>query len=303
MKELIRTALTIAFFGSLLIVCEGRTSVPASSKTYNVDNTRIRVLIPPEMNVAMTPQRLDTGKGSPLLYYKFKVLGRETAHVLRWNVYVSDAGGKLVSKDSWFDAGEWSPGSEVDESTIFDYDSKPGTKLTIVLREMVDESGIRRISEKALEQNLERILVRGPALPQPRFIAHADVSDEEGEELFKRSLNFILTKEAFKNDLKLTLPALIIMPDGSNVAPPLPNTQVISKEFVKERLRVGESVRYFEYTGFGSYGNNATVSILYHTPRVVANSDLHVETGLILNFTYRKQQSGFALKEIGEVHF
>jgi hypothetical protein len=28
-----------------------------------------------------------------------------------------------------------------------------------------------------------------------------------------------------------------------------------------------------------------------------------VQTGLTLNFTYRKQQSGFALKKIGEVHF
>jgi hypothetical protein len=59
-------------------------------------------------------------------------LGNETAHVLRWNVYVSDARGKLINKDSWDDAGDWPYGSEVDESTIFDYDSKPETKLTIV---------------------------------------------------------------------------------------------------------------------------------------------------------------------------
>jgi hypothetical protein len=36
---------------------------------------------------------------------------------------------------------------------------------------------------------------------------------------------------------------------------------------------------------------------------VVADSDLHVQTGLTLNFTYRKDQSRYIFKGIETAHF
>jgi hypothetical protein len=188
----------------------------------------------------------------------------------------------------------------VEETAFIIYDSKPGTKLTIVLGEVVNDAGVRRIDEEDMEQKLERILAGKAMLPAPRFIAHADVSDADGEELFKRSLNFILTKEPFRKDLKLPLPALLLS-DDPNAAPPLPDVQLISEEFVKEKLRVGESIKYLKYTGFGSHGNEVTVSILYYTPRVLRNGAGYIGRGLVINFTYVKQQSRYKLKRVDTI--
>jgi hypothetical protein len=93
-KKSLRVALTVAIFGSLSVVCNGQSNTASSGRTYNVDNTRIKVLIPPEMDVAMTPQHLETDSGSAMFYYKLKLPPKDPTRALHWNFYVLDAGGR-----------------------------------------------------------------------------------------------------------------------------------------------------------------------------------------------------------------
>ena len=300
-KKPLKVALTAVAFGSLITVCGGQSNTPTSGRTYNVGDTKIKVLIPPEMGVAMTPQHLESDTGSALFHYKLRVSGKKAPQMLHWNVYVSDAG-RVVDKASWNDLDELSLDTEVEKDAVLHCDVKPGAKLIIVLGEMAYDEGVKKISEDALEQNLEQVLAGRAALPKPRFVAHADLSDEDNGALMKRSLDWILTKEAFRNDVKLSLPALLLS-DEPNMAPPSPDVQLISKEFVREKFKVGESIKYLKYEGTGVLGDRLTVYFQYHTPSVQSKGAIIVDMGIRIKFTYLKQQSKIILKEVYTEHF
>jgi hypothetical protein len=300
-KKPLKVALTAVAFGSLITVCGGQSNTPTSGRTYNVGDTKIKVLIPPEMDVAMTPQHLEPDTGSALFHYKLKVSGKKAPQMLHWSVYVSDAG-KVVDKASWNDRDELSLDTEVEKDAVLYCDVKPGAKLTIVLGEMAYDEGVKKISEDALEQNLEQVLAGRAALPKPRFVAHADLSDDDNGALMKRSLDWILTKEAFRKDVKLSLPALLLS-DEPNMAPPSPDVQLIGKEFVREKFKVGESIKYLKYEGTWVLGDRLTVYFQYHTPSVQSKGAIIVDMGIRIKFTYLKQQSKIILKEVYTEHF
>ncbi len=301
-KKPLKVALTVAVFGSLLVVCAGQDRPPSLSKTYDIDNTKVRVIIPPGMDVAMTPRHLEINLGSATFSYKFKLPDKESTRVLQWNAYVSDAEGRLVDKDSWQDAGEWSPSSEVEQEASLHCDLKPGTKLTIILGEVSNDTGVRKIDEEALEQSIPQILAGRAALPRPHFIAHVDPSKDEKDALMKRSLQWILTKDEFRNDVKLSLPAMLLV-DDPTAAPPLPDVQLISEQFLREKLRVGEPIKYLKYKGVGINANVVSVYFQFHTPRVVARGTAFVPMGISITFTYGKVQSRYILREVETEHF
>lgn len=302
-KKTTRMAFIVAVFASLLFICKGQTGAGESGKTYNVGGTKITVLTRPEMNVNMTPQRLDAGLGSAMFYYRLKVTGKKAAQELRWDVYVVDGEGRVVAEAGWRDVGDWRPGSEKDNSALIYYDNAPGVKLTIILSEVADETGVRKIGKGSVKQNLGRILAGTVALPESKFSPHAEVSEVEGKDLFKRSLKLILADNDFRRYIKLAVPTMLLMPDSSNAAPPLPDIQLISEELVKEKLRVGEAINYLQYKGLKTDGDLVRVYFQYHTPRIVANGTAYVDTGLNITFTYQMNKSRYTSKGVETEYF
>jgi hypothetical protein len=150
---------------------------------------------------------------------------------------------------------------------------------------MSDDAGVRRISPRQLEQNIDRILTGDAALPETRFTGHAGVSVEQADALLKRSLNVILTDNDFRSRIKLHVPALLLMPDDPNAAPPSPDVRLISEELVNENLRVGKAIKYLQYQSLGTQGNIVRLYFQYHTPRPAANGTAYVRTGLNMTFT------------------
>src|SRR5687767_10711853 len=134
------------------VIGSGQAQADKSISRVEIKGAQITSYIPHGMNVELAPYRLERSKEMSALFYRFSNTGTETIYGLRWRVYVSNSRGRIVYKDSWWDRGEWVPGSEVEEKTVFSYQNAPGSKLTIILQEIISKTGVRNINAGRDEQ-------------------------------------------------------------------------------------------------------------------------------------------------------
>lgn len=102
----------------------GRPQANESVISVNLNGTTVTSYAPPDAGVALAPCKLETSGKMSMLFYRVSVTGTEIIYGLHWYVYVIDSKGKVLSKDSWWDRGEWGPNSETQADTVFEYKAR-----------------------------------------------------------------------------------------------------------------------------------------------------------------------------------
>lgn len=289
------------------------TGIPARAiqKNFNLeakkvaflDGARVITLIPPGLGVKMTPQRIEPSDNTSVLHYTFALTGNDTVYGLRWAVYVGDQSGRLINKEFWWDRGEWPQNSPVEESTEFKYRKTYGSTIVVVLREVISDDGVRSVSDDEAEQEAVEVVAGRAARPlRTKFVAHASISEENTWELIRRSLSTVQTSNDLKGNLLIREgEQIFFLQDGLGNSINLPGVTPISAEQIKDKLKSGESIMYFEFCCVEVHGKSVVVTLNYHMPRV--SGQILVRKGITLEFTYYKEQNDFLSKVVKTYHF
>lgn len=286
----------------LPVVSAGQAQAERLTGSVEINGTRIWAYVPREMSVVLTPHRLRTSLEMSMLHYRFSTAGKETTYGLHWYVYVTDATGKIIRNDSWWDRGEWAPFSEVEGEAVFEFKHTDGAQIIILLQEMITSAGVRSVNLSEAERLLfEAASESGKRLPPARFVKHTDMSDDDQQDLLIRSLNSIVADPRLRRALRLKEGSVLLLSDETYDYSGVFNVEPVSQRQINDQLKRGEPVAYLECCRTTVTGRTVSVSVDHHKPLVQGNS--YIRKGIRVTFVYRRASGQFTLKETKTEYF
>lgn len=286
----------------LPVVNVGQVHADEPTYTVELNGASISIHVPQGMSVVMTPYRLRTSYDLSVLYYKFSTTGIETTYGLHWYVYVTDAKGKIISQDSWWDRGEWAPSSEMEGKGLFEFKNASDEQVTIILQEMISSTGVRDVDLSDAERLLfEATSEDSKRFPPARFVKHTDVSGDDQKYLLTRSLNTIFEDTRLRRVMGLKEGSVLLLADEANDYSGVSNVESVSQEQINNQLKRGESTDYLECCRITRVGRMVSVSVNHHMPIVQGNS--FILKGIRVTFVYRRVRGQFTLTETKTEHF
>ena len=286
-----------------LVVCCCIFAVRASGQILNLNGTKVVVLIPADMSfVQMLPHDINTRSEMSILSYRFTVVGSEIVYGLHWDCYVTDNRNRILNQYSWWDRGEWSSKSPIESSAVIETGKRSQYKLMIILREVESNIGLRSFDDPSDAEKKRITGNQSVESVKVNLVPHVDISREDQKSLLARSLNAVLTKAEIRKTLSLNSGAGVVFFLKSDLdANTEARLETVSSERVRESIKKGQPLSYFEYAGVEALGASVKLTLDYHVPTV--NERTYIDRGIRVDVFYSKLDGQYVFDRITTTHF
>lgn len=295
MKHLATNLLLLTILSTILAY------TATGQQRVDLNGVTVHVVIPVQMkDVHLIPNSLETRKEMSILRYELSVKGTQKVCGLHWRLLLSDKNNQVIRQESWWDRGDWMPESYSKAKAVFQFNGGTEMKLTLLLMEVESVAGITRINRNLIDGEPGTIIGIDRDL-ESSFTPHIHVSQNDRKTLLGRSLQVIMASEDLKERISLDgKKDLNVLDDEIDTIQGIRVRKIDLKE-VRESIRKGNALEYFEYCCFRVSGASIEVILNYHKPKVSGNS--YFDTGIRIEVGFAKLDDRLVFSGMRTSHF
>jgi hypothetical protein len=172
----------------------------------------------------------------------------------------------------------------------------------IILREVESNIGLRSFDDPSDAEKKRITGNQSVESVKVNLVPHVDISREDQKSLLARSLNAVLTKAEIRKTLSLNSGAGVVFFLKSDLdANTEARLETVSSERVRESIKKGQPLSYFEYAGVEALGASVKLTLDYHVPTV--NERTYIDRGIRVDVFYSKLDGQYVFDRITTTHF